>query len=78
MPSTRRALLAAAAAAGATATAGCNALSGSASRDGRAGPYGDVVLDYEQVRSTVDGERSLYRWTGDSDLSDQVEPTTVC
>jgi hypothetical protein len=58
-----------AATAPATVTAGCNALSGAAADGGRTGPYGDIVLDHEQIRSTVDGDRSLYRRTGDEDAS---------
>lgn len=70
MPSTRRTFLTAVVAA-VPLTAGCALFSGSESSKGQTGPYGDIVLDYEQSSSTTDGEQPLYRWTGEEDRSEQ-------
>ena len=71
MPSTRRALLGAAAGALAGGLAGCSALSGSATSSRHVPPRGDPVTDYAIARHVVDGERQLFHWTGDDDRPDE-------
>jgi len=69
MPSTRRAALRAVAVAVSAGVAGCGGLSGSGV--GGAPPPGRPVPDYDHVRRVVDGERSLFRWTGDTDRDER-------
>ncbi|WP_276271653.1 hypothetical protein [Haloarcula litorea] len=70
MPSTRRRFLGAAAGALAATLAGCESLSGGGGRSTPAPGTGEAVTDYETASHVVDGEQSLFRWTGEAAKSD--------